>query len=225
VSLATERISDHRWRECRQGFIFVRTHHAQLVPPLVTSEKRYRVRALVCLKASHKGMYEKPDFNADHTPIAYLISFRSYGTWLHGDARGSVDRFHNIYGTPKLPGYSPRVRYEQTLMKQPPVLLNQERRVAIRISIEETCKIRDWKLWAFNVRTNHVHSVVTALCKPEKVLAALKANATRSMKELGCWSSTRSPWAYRGSRVYLWTEKELYDAIDYVLYYQGESLP
>ena len=33
-------------------------------------------------------------------PLAYLITFRTYGTWLHGDARGSVDREHNVFGTP-----------------------------------------------------------------------------------------------------------------------------
>jgi hypothetical protein len=35
------------------------------------------------------------EFNDDHIPLAYLITFRCYGTWLHGDSRGSVDRFHN----------------------------------------------------------------------------------------------------------------------------------
>ena len=25
-------------------------------------------------------------------PLAYFISFRTFGTWLHGDRRGSVDR-------------------------------------------------------------------------------------------------------------------------------------
>jgi len=33
-------------------------------------------------------------------PLGYLITCRTYGTWLHGDARGSVDRDHNVYGTP-----------------------------------------------------------------------------------------------------------------------------
>jgi len=27
---------------------------------------------------------------------AYLITFTTYGTWVHGDERGSVDREHNI---------------------------------------------------------------------------------------------------------------------------------
>jgi len=35
-------------------------------------------------------------------PLAYLITFTTYGTWLHGDPRGSVDREHNVWGTPFL---------------------------------------------------------------------------------------------------------------------------
>jgi len=34
------------------------------------------------------------EFRTEDIPLAYLISFRAYGTWLHGDRRGSVDRFH-----------------------------------------------------------------------------------------------------------------------------------
>ncbi len=169
--------------------------------------------------------YPHQEFSDDHTPIAYLITFRSYGTWLHGDRRGSVDRFHNIYGTPRLPRNLPRERRERSLMTRPPVRLNAKRRVAIELGIRETCKIRKWELWAFNIRTNHVHSVVTATCGSKKVLAALKANATRTMREWNCWSSENSPWSYRGSRRSLWTEQQLNAAIAYVLYDQGEPLP
>ena len=42
-------------------------------------------------------------WNDTDTALAYLISFRTYGTWLHGDKRGSVDRFHNRYCSPYLP--------------------------------------------------------------------------------------------------------------------------
>ena len=31
-------------------------------------------------------------WNDTDIPLAYLISFRCYGTWLHGDERGSIDR-------------------------------------------------------------------------------------------------------------------------------------
>lgn len=33
-------------------------------------------------------------------PLAYLITFTTYGAWLHGDKRGSVDPAHNAYRTP-----------------------------------------------------------------------------------------------------------------------------
>ena len=164
------------------------------------------------------------EFNDDHTPLGYLITFRAHGTWIHGDELGSVDRFHRAYATPTLAPSLQRANYERRLRKQHSVHLNSRKRIAIESGILETCIIRNWLLWAFNIRTNHVHTVVSAYCKPERILSALKANATRSMREAGCWASDRSPWVHRGSKRYLWTEKQLDDAIAYVLYDQGEPL-
>jgi REP element-mobilizing transposase RayT len=161
----------------------------------------------------------------DPIPLAYLITFRSYGTWLHGDQRGSVDRFHNIYGKPRLPPNEQRKQYEKRLMTARPVTLNSKQRATVEQAIRETCRIRMWRLWAFNIRTNHVHSVVSANCEAWQVLNALKANATRKLRETGYWSSDQSPWVSRGSKRRLWTEKQLANAIDYVLYDQGEPLP
>jgi hypothetical protein len=42
-------------------------------------------------------------WNDTDIPLAVLITFRSYGTWLHGDGRGSVNRFRNQYNSPRLP--------------------------------------------------------------------------------------------------------------------------
>jgi len=162
------------------------------------------------------------DFSENPLPIGYLITFRCYGTWLHGDERGSVDRFHRTYGTPMLPKNARRRGHESNLLRQPPVALDSLQRAAVESGIRSTCVIRKWQLWTLNVRTNHVHVVVSATCRPDAVLNAFKANSTRSMREAGCWKSQPSPWAYRGSRKYLWTEKELADAIAYVQYDQGE---
>ncbi len=164
------------------------------------------------------------DFQDRSSPVGYLITFRGYGTWLHGDARGSVDRFHRRYGTPRVKGDVRRRRYERGLLKQRPVVLNKQRRAAVESGIRETCNKRGWSLWELNVRSNHVHSIVSAKCKPELILNALKANATRFMREAGCWKSDLSPWSYRGSKKYLWTEEQLADAISYVKYDQGEPL-
>ena len=76
------------------------------------------------------------------------------------------------------------------------------------------------------MRTNHVHVVVSiGLTRPERTLNALKANATRQMREDGNWQESRSPWADKGSQRYLWTERSLSLAIDYVINGQGGDLP
>jgi len=169
--------------------------------------------------------YRHEDFRDDHIPVAFLITFRCYGTWLHGDPRGSVDRFHNIYGTPKLGPERARVKYERKLMTRPLGRLNAKQRAAAERGVKEACEKRGWQLWVVNARTNHVHSVVTANCNSKKVRSTLKAYATKAMRESGCWRSAATPWARKGGRTHLWTDKELQAAIDYVLYDQGEPLP
>jgi REP element-mobilizing transposase RayT len=165
------------------------------------------------------------EFRDAHIPLGYLITIRAYGTWLHGTA-GSVDRFHNRYGTPRLPANEKRRQYNERLLAAAPVTLKPKMRRAIELGIKETCEFRKWSLWALNARTNHVHSVVSANCKPKKIATAFKANSTRKMREASAWPSERSPWVSGGeSKRYLWTEKALLDAIAYVLYDQGEPLP
>jgi REP element-mobilizing transposase RayT len=165
-------------------------------------------------------------WNDTDTPLAFFITFRAYGTWLHGDERGSVDRHHNVYNTPRIPRNDTWHRIEGGLLKHPPVRLDGARRRSVKDAIVETCEKRNWYLWAMNVRTNHAHTVVTARgCDPDRVLNALKANATRKMREDGCWPHKHSPWAEKGSKRRLWNERSLARAIDYVLNDQGDDLP
>jgi REP element-mobilizing transposase RayT len=111
-------------------------------------------------------------------------------------------------------------------MKVEPVLLDATRRAAVLAAVTETCTKRNWKVLAINIRTNHVHIVVDiGDTKPETALVAFKANATRQMRERGCWTYDRSPWVERGSRRYLWKEAGVNAAIDYVNNRQGEDLP
>jgi REP element-mobilizing transposase RayT len=161
------------------------------------------------------------EFDDDLKAIAYFITFRTYGTWLHGDRRGSVDRFHNLYGTPRLPPNKLREKYMRSRMKRPPVRLSLRQRKVVEEAIRETCKTRKWILWAKNARTNHVHTVVTADCNSEDARRILKAEATRRLRERGCWQSNKSPWADKGSRRRVRTHRQLIAAIDYVLYDQG----
>src|SRR5258705_4084644 len=164
-------------------------------------------------------------WNDTDTPLACLISFRTYGTWLHGDKRGSIDRFHNRYRSPYIPPNEKWHQYKQQLLKSKPLILKARQRKSIEAAIRETCKIRQWSLLAFNVRTNHVHTVVSANRKPGLVLNAFKANATRQLREDGLWPHSYSPWADKGSKRRLWNERSVARAIEYVLYDQGDDLP
>lgn len=164
-------------------------------------------------------------WNDTDAPLAYFISFRSNGTWLHGDKRGSIDRFHNRYRSLYIPPNEKWHKYNQQQLKADPLILTPRQRKSIETAIRETCEIRKWSLLAFNVRTNHVHTVVTANRKPELVLIAFKANATRQLREDGLWPHEFSPWVRKGSKRRLWNEQSVARAIDYVLYGQGDDLP
>ncbi|MGH9840990.1 MAG: transposase [Blastocatellia bacterium] len=91
-------------------------------------------------------------------------------------------------------------------------------------AVRGVCTHRGWTLRAINVRTNHVHVVVSAPCDPDKVLNDFKAYATRGMRKAGVWQNPITPWAERGSRKYLWKLRSVERAVDYVLNHQGDDL-
>jgi REP element-mobilizing transposase RayT len=165
-------------------------------------------------------------WNDTDLPLGYLITFRSYGTWLHGDERGSVDRYHHRYREPYLPPSDRRHGRNQQLLKSPPVTLNARQRQSVDAAIREVCRHKQWFLHALNVRTNHVHSVVSiGTAKADRALNAFKAYATRRMRKDGNWREQHSPWADKGSKKRLWNERSIAEAIDYVINRQGDDLP
>ncbi len=165
-------------------------------------------------------------WNDTEEPLAFLISFRTYGTWLHGDERGSIDRFNNIYGEPLYPPDRARRELTTGLMRGSPVRLDSVRRSAVQNAIVEVCRFRGWCLLASNVRTNHVHAVVANPgIHPKRILNAFKSYATRKMRKTGCWNETHSPWSDKGSKRRLWNTGSVERAIDYVTNCQGDELP
>jgi REP element-mobilizing transposase RayT len=164
-------------------------------------------------------------WNDTDTPLAYLISFRTYGTWLHGDKRGSVNRFRNVYGTKFLPHEPNWQSFNLKKLKMEPVRLNDAQRTCVRMAITACCVFRGWNLMAVSVRTNHAHAVVDPLDKSSShALNALKANATRELRRAGLWTEDISPWSKRGSKRSLWNEKSVRRAIEYVTFGQGDDL-
>ena len=158
--------------------------------------------------------------------LAYLITMRGYGTWLHGDERGSMDPANHAYDSPPRGTDSAIELMEASRLKTPPVTFDGARRTAISASIAQTCDYKGWGLLAANVRTNHVHIVVAAPeVTPEFVMNTLKSWATRAMVASGAMSQGTRAWSRHGSTRYLWNERSVDDACAYVLDGQGTVLP
>ena len=150
------------------------------------------------------------------SPLAYFITFTTYGTWLHGRAPGSVDRFHNEVGTPFLPPDEERERAERDGLAEPPYLLDEARREIVLQTILEVARHRGWTLWAVHVRSNHVHIVVTADARPEKVMSDFKAYASRRLREQFDEPGDRTRWTQHGSTLYLWSDEQVGAKVEYI---------
>ncbi len=155
---------------------------------------------------------------------AYFITFHTCGTWLHGDLRGSVDREHNVPRTPFLPADEALRRRDATKLARPAVRLGGEARRIVHRTILEVCRHRDWTLHALNVRTTHVHAVVSAGPPPERVMNDLKAWCTRRLMAAGLHERARHIWARHGSTKWLNTRAALDRACRYTLDGQGPDL-
>ena len=164
------------------------------------------------------------DFDDNEFPLAYLITFRCYGTWVHGDSRGSTDRKHNMYGAPKIAPNSRLEKSDTQQLKHPPSNLDARQRQIVEKAVREVCAYREYTLRAINVRTNHVHTVVTAAQSPEPVLNEFKSYSTRALRRNGLLSPGVKPWVRHGSTIYLWKERDVAKAIEYVLLGQGNEL-
>ena len=156
-------------------------------------------------------------------PLAYLLTFRTYGTWLHGDERTSVKRDGwNRRGHPRYPKNESLERWMSDEMKSEPFILTDAMRSVVEVALRELCERRAYGLQAVNVRTNHVHIVLSAAQKPERIVDALKANATKALRGSGLIDGDSKVWSRGRSRRYLWKPRHVLAAIEYTLYGQGE---
>jgi REP element-mobilizing transposase RayT len=143
---------------------------------------------------------------------------------MHGEESGSVDREHNAFGGRLIEADPKRLRAEKQRMDQPPYNLDRDRREAVLAAIIERCAGRHWDLRAAHVRMNHVHIVVEADVRPERVMNDLKSYASRHLNGLGFDDPGRKRWARHGSTRWLWKQENVSGAIRYVVDQQGEAM-
>lgn len=147
-------------------------------------------------------------------PLAYFLTWTTYGTWLPGDERGWIKEAEGF----QQPDWR-RKHESRRKLQEEPCILNGEQRVLVEATIRRHCEIRSWKLWTVSARTNHVHVVVSATANPKTIMDQLKAWCTRRLKELN--SRRNCPvrinwWTEDGSRRFLNDQTALEDAVIYV---------
>ena len=154
----------------------------------------------------------------------WLFTFTTYASWLHGDARGSVQFDWRTKVAVPLPPNPALLQHELRSLRDPPVTFDPEQRRVVRESIEQSCAFRGWNLLALNVLAQHVHSVCSAAAKPKRVLNDWKVYATRRLVERGLIPQGTAVWTRGGNIVALPSERVLRAACAYVLEGQGSSL-
>jgi REP element-mobilizing transposase RayT len=116
-----------------------------------------------------------------------------------------------------------RKNAEKQELIQRPVIFDEAQRKVVESAVREVCRYRGYSLLALNACTNHVHAVISAAIRPEPILGTLKGYATRKLRQEGLISASAKPWVRHGSTRYLWKERHLEKAMNYVLYGQGND--
>jgi len=152
-------------------------------------------------------------------PLGYFITWTCYGTWLPGDDRGWT-KWHKgeVVPQPLLASWC------LAKMKDVPIFLDKYQRCIVNETVALHCQIRDWYLHAVNCRSNHCHTVITAMHHDgEQVRDQLKSWCKRKLKEdelcrgLDPDEVREHWWTGKGSVRYLFDEESLEAAIIYTL--------
>jgi REP element-mobilizing transposase RayT len=157
----------------------------------------------LALRARTKG-------NMPDLPLAYFITWTTYGTWLPGDDRGWVQKGRFEIQAPN----AERQELAQRWLRFDPVILTIPQREVVARTIIEHCEIRSWFLHAKNVRTNHVHVVVTSSVEPETIRDQLKSWSSRRLNE--AFGKQPVWWTVKGSIRWIWDDESLENVIWYV---------
>ena len=157
--------------------------------------------------------------------FAYFITFRTYGTWLHGDERSSTSRRNNQFGKPFITPWKPLHDAMKKQMNESPFILNSSHSQTVLQSLMDTCKYNHWVLYAAHVRANHAHIIVQSDVTKEKTMSTLKCYATKNLKKYHRELTHRTHfWSRNGSKKNIWAPESLFPALYYVVKQQGNPI-
>ena len=148
----------------------------------------------------------------DEDPLAFFITWTVYGTYLQGDIPGwRRRRKGEQIPKPKL------AEWRRERLKHEILLLSPDQRECVETECQRHCDHREWRLWAANARTNHIHAVVTATgYDGKRVRDQLKANCTRGLREQWEEFRDRPVWTTGGDWQCINSEDDLESVCIYV---------
>jgi hypothetical protein len=148
--------------------------------------------------------------------LAYHITWGTYGTRLHGDPRGTVDRQHNEFGTPVLGYDEHRWEREKENLNFDPVVFTRDEMRLVESLIPGICERGHWIYRTCAAGPDHVHVILASEHNPETIRRLLKRWLSQEL-------SSRKPlpdgavwWAECGSIKWIDSERYLKNATKYV---------
>jgi len=159
-------------------------------------------------------------------PLADHITWGTYGTRLHGDPRGTVDRYDNQQGTPVF-RYDQHIwEYMKENLKYEPVRLTKDQMRFIESIIPSICEKGFWKYITCAAGPDHVHVLLTSEHDPEKIRRLRKRWITQALNEK--WTlgpeQDRTWWSESGSIKWIDHQSYLANATGYVSGQRATSL-
>ena len=159
-------------------------------------------------------------------PDAYFLTFTCHGVRLHGDPDGSVDRFHNSYGSSLVGPHRRLHGLDAGSNEHRAVFPDRPRRGCVLQAILETCVLHGWLPWTVHVRTTHVHAVISAPQPAKALRRAVKTlcHEGPAPRRFRC-NPTPQVDPQRKHWVHLWNRPDrLEAAVIYVAAEQGQPL-
>ncbi len=171
-------------------------------------------------------------------PLAYHITFGTYGTRLHGDPRGTVDRKANKLGDPIIGAEPDWERMERSTLRFPPVLLDPGSRSFIESVVPSLCDRGGWELHVCSAKPDHVHVLLTTSREAKPVRRWLKTWLSQALNErvgseppeppavradrdhrsrVDEGEDRRRPWWSKGGSIkWVWDEKYFDNVYNYI---------
>ena len=149
-------------------------------------------------------------------PLGYFLSWGTYGTRLHGDPRGTVDRANNDREDPVLGPDEERWEYERGKMKFSPVILTREQCLFAESTIPANCERGVWKYHTCAAAPDHVHVILASEHEPKTIRRILKRRLGQAMSEKWHLDAGATWWAECGSIKWLIDSSYFSNAIGYV---------